>query len=320
MAKKIKDWFIDRFYNKQIQPYIDKYGIDEVRQRLYDGIQPVGYNSAKYRIKRALRGDKVNSSMHRDDIWAEYLQIPKNKRHKVVGVSEVMDSHFKPKNSKENIIYKRIPLLNYEKENLIQDYYKKDRVKSKDKLSRTLGFYFGEHTIDSGFDDIGQYISYYDKWDIAPASGKGNVEDESRGIGKPIEFYDRIYLDDVYNIPKNDRGNPYIAPAIIKAEKKLGGMKKVREKKWIGAALSAVASIAGSEINAAQQNEQLEAQQRQQRLNQNIANTNAYISNMNQVANTNNDWVYDKFRPQFKCGGKRKMKANLGKYKPRFDK
>lgn len=90
----------------------------------------------------------------------------------------------------------------------------------------------------------------------------------------------------------------------------------MRKKKWIGAAISAVGTIANAFINSANQNKQ----SRLQEINENINNANTYISNMNQLANTNNDWAYDKFRPTFKCGGKRRMKASLGKYKSRFGK
>lgn len=94
----------------------------------------------------------------------------------------------------------------------------------------------------------------------------------------------------------------------------------MRKKKWIGAAISAVGTIANAFINSANKRKQAEEQIREQRLNKNIENTNTYINNLNQLANTNNDWAYDKFRPTFKCGGKRRMKASLGKYKSRFGK
>ena len=40
-------------------------------------------------------------------------------------------------------------------------------------------------------------------WDLSPDSKGG--EDKSLGIGKPIHIYDRIYLDDYFNIPKENR-------------------------------------------------------------------------------------------------------------------
>lgn len=94
----------------------------------------------------------------------------------------------------------------------------------------------------------------------------------------------------------------------------------MRKKKWIGAAISAVGTLANAFINSANQNRQLRLQEEQRLLNENINKTNTHISNMNQLANTDNGWAYDKFRPTFKCGGKRRIKASLGKYKSRFDK
>jgi len=53
------------------------------------------------------------------------------------------------------------------------------------------------HFVTPGKDARGNYISYYDKWDINPAS---NLEkkDIKTDFGKPVELYDRIYYKD-YN-------------------------------------------------------------------------------------------------------------------------
>ena len=97
-------------------------------------------------------------------------------------------------------------------------------------------------------------------------------------------------------------------------------MKKVRQKKVLGAVISGIGSIVGSSIQAHNQRILAQEQQDAQTLLQNQQNVANQLTNMNQLANTNNDWAYDKFRPIFKCGGKRRMKASLGKYKSRFDK
>ena len=102
-------------------------------------------------------------------------------------------------------------------------------------------------------------------------------------------------------------------------------MKKVKQKKMLGATLigagiSAISSLIGTAINNNNQRSQVEAQQRKENINNNITNANNYMNNLNQVINADTDWAYDKFRPTFKCGGKRRLKANLGKYKSRFDK
>ncbi len=48
----------------------------------------------------------------------------------------------------------------------------------------------GTFTLTEGKDEHGQYISYYDKWDLdMTAEGEGGL------LGKPFEIYDRIYYD-----------------------------------------------------------------------------------------------------------------------------
>lgn len=69
------------------------------------------------------------------------------------------------------------------------------------------------------FDDKGDFISIYDEWDYNPSVQGGfkplnKIIDAATG-GKPFIVYDRIYLDDYYDIPEAFRGNPYIAPAIL---------------------------------------------------------------------------------------------------------
>lgn len=103
-------------------------------------------------------------------------------------------------------------------------------------------------------------------------------------------------------------------------QKKLGGMKKVRQKKVIGGIVSAVGSIASSIINSHNQAKSQREQQEANILAQNQENTALKIANMNQLANNDLTWVYDRFKPSFRCGGKKRIKANLGKYKPRFGK
>lgn len=152
-------------------------------------------------------------------------------------------------------------------------------------------------------------------------------------FGSPLFNYSRggvteyDYVKDGHYPSKNYVVSRYVGtPELIKQwteeynQKRLGGMRKVRKKKFIGGILSAVGSIASAAIQSAQQRKQLEEQQAAQRLAQNQTNANAYISNMNTIANQDTSSFYDKFKPSFRCGGKKRMKANLGKYKPRFDK
>lgn len=50
----------------------------------------------------------------------------------------------------------------------------------------------GNHTISLGMDEMGHYLSYYDRWDLSESiEGYGGI------AGKPFEIYDRIYYDSI---------------------------------------------------------------------------------------------------------------------------
>jgi len=51
------------------------------------------------------------------------------------------------------------------------------------------------HFVTPGKDARGEYISYYDKWDINPLSGLEKIGIHTE-FGKPIDIYDRIYYKD----------------------------------------------------------------------------------------------------------------------------
>ncbi len=223
-----------------------------IRRRMYDNIHPQYYDDFVNRATKALttsdpyKGENHNYgepgmsySDHRDDIFATYLQIPEDKRHKT-NSPKVEDSPYKPTVGGENKQYKRIELSPEERDALIIEAMKPDG----ERVSPVLQTYFGPHTVGHGTDESGEYVSYYDRWDLNPnfgASadsekqpklfkwifGKKNGEDISRGIGKPIDFYDRIYLNEHYGVPQPNL-NPdeyfggWIRPAYIGAEQKTG--------------------------------------------------------------------------------------------------
>lgn len=258
--KTIKDRIVDYYFNKTFNPYIENLGVEEVRRRLYDNIVPISYVDYKRRLKSALNGETSNydkalskyrdDSRLRDNIWAEYLQIPENERHNYEDATKISESNYSPtKTTNNNIDYKKIDLSPEEIESLIErgisggydltkfgEQHKPtlfESRKTRDKIygendpleigenrvSETLAGYFGPHTIGRGLDpQRGEYVSYYDKWDLAPYKVYG--EDESHGIGKPIEFYDRIYLNDYYGVNPEFDGyyGGYIQPAVVTGE------------------------------------------------------------------------------------------------------
>ncbi len=51
----------------------------------------------------------------------------------------------------------------------------------------------GDFKLSKGQDEKGNYISYYDFWDL----GGSGAEDENGLLGKPFEIYDRVYYDPI---------------------------------------------------------------------------------------------------------------------------
>ncbi len=231
MAKKhrsLKDIIIDYAINNMIEDI----PIDTVRKRLYDRVIPVSYENAYFRFKNAInkKSPVYNADRNflayikRDDIWANYLQIPESERRNEYNslTYKVINSQYSPTIGSKGD-YKTLTNINdfyphiiHEAKNKSVRGITKDGVNvgehgplnfGQSKVSKVLGDFFGPHLISRGLDPKrGEYISFYDKWDLSPI-GNSNASDESSGIGKPIEFYDRVYLDDYYGIPKKYRKN-----------------------------------------------------------------------------------------------------------------
>ena len=75
-----------------------------------------------------------------------------------------------------------------------------------------------DFTVGRGRDNKGEYVSYYDLWDISPY--RISNKDQSFGIGKPFEVYDRIYLDDFYGVPDKYKGGNYIPEIVVTGKRK----------------------------------------------------------------------------------------------------
>lgn len=190
---------------------------DTIRNRLYQNLYPIGYDNVVKQFQEAVKNNKTDyrvPEMFRDDIFAQYLGIPENKRR---GISKIRQSKYKPTIGTEHDKYYSLPLLESEKDLIINDamnYTPNGRRRiapplqtGQNKLSNALSHYLGQHTIGKGIDpNKGNYISYYDKWDLSPFPGTG---DQSGGIGTPVNIYDRIYLDDYYDVDSSARRGTY---------------------------------------------------------------------------------------------------------------
>lgn len=209
--------------------------IDTVRERLYNNLIPVSYRTNdKYpwtRARDAIVNNEKESlekfderqragALARDEIYAQYLHIPKNKRR---GIGfELKDSKYKPTLNDKGEHYYSINfgededkvrgaiINNAMKTSAVlddgidadgySDFYNlpgllPNQVKSSIVLNDLLGW----HRVGRGIDPKkGDYVSYWDRWDLTPIGRTG--EDQSMGIGTPVNIYDRIYLDDYYGV------------------------------------------------------------------------------------------------------------------------
>lgn len=95
-------------------------------------------------------------------------------------------------------------------------------------------------------------------------------------------------------------------------------MKKVRQKKFIGAAIGLVGSLAASAINANSQKRMMDAQLAAQERQMNRQEHLQDMAYKNALLNQDMSAHYDKFNPIFKMGGKRVKKCKLGTFKDRF--
>lgn len=200
---------------------------DTIRHRLYNNLIPRGYYNALQRVHDAVVENKQETGKDsflepRDDIFAEYLQIPKTERNLRPSSYRLYTSAYKPKNAEKDN-YFGLNLHSNDRDKLYEAiYHRKVGLFNKNKplkvgenaVAHYLLEPLGNHTIGRGKDEKGEYMSYYDLWDVAPFTNKG---DESQGIGKPVPIYDRIYLDDYFDLPQE--GATYLPEILVQANK-----------------------------------------------------------------------------------------------------
>ena len=226
-----RDLLGDVIMKNNIQDAIDSLGIDEVRRRLYRGFSPIGYDNPYERFKSAMsnkeerrKGDELVN-----DIWAEYLQIPKEERYKPASQFVVESGDVSPNAINNKINHTLTPFRKHLLSDIMRIGEKLNigKIQTCDSKLFKKGhglrpFEFRNFTIGRGRDNKGDYVSYYDLWDLNPLPLKGIITNgkdafEETGVGTPIDFYDKIYLDDYYELNEEDKGNPWITPSIVTA-------------------------------------------------------------------------------------------------------
>lgn len=251
----------------------DNYGwdaIDYTRRKLYDNVIPFGYNNPLQRVYNGVVLDKkeqydpayrVSSDTAEtlDDIWGQYLSIPKNKRHKIHSSNGIVRSAG-PDNKEYWQLKNLDPIIDEVVntglgwEERVQKipgespwvYYHHEPIKLGERVqSKTQNQILGEYQIGRGFDNRGEYLYYQDTWDINPfqkttnqygqdkPNDDGLVQkvfraiapkngDATFGIGTPVNIFGKIYLDDIYGVPKPTHAT-YLPEVTVYGNKKSDG-------------------------------------------------------------------------------------------------
>ena len=228
--------------------YVPQNNID-INSRLYNNLSPIGYEDlsrvpkAIFLNKPDIYHNKMKDMPVLDEIYAQYLGIPEENRH---FNKRLEKSKYKPTQGGENVTYYKLPQKTVDGRTILGDDHRysgssntfvdtmvfdatyMNPGKNKQQLNTELGYY----TVGRGRDNKGDYVSYYDKWDINPFSGRLQnntvfpknirkmLKDINLDFGVPVNIYDRIHFDDYYGVQGGDRGGHYLPEVIITGERK----------------------------------------------------------------------------------------------------
>ncbi len=226
-AKDIKDNFTlntdslrDRFY-KHFDPY-SSYTNEGIERAINLVVGGPDYAKRKYpEDKLYIEGAQ---SPFEDAVWGTYLGIPKeNRKYK----TSLKESEYKPtRGAEDNTTYYTVPINDATKRLLVDEGSKLD-FNQNANTKALFDYNMGTSTVGKGVDNKGEYISYYDIWDVNPLHGDyvnntlktdhpilshlipDNGKDSFRGITNPVSFYDRIYLDDYYGVDSSAKEGEY---------------------------------------------------------------------------------------------------------------
>lgn len=213
----------NRFY-RHFDPY-SAYTDDAIKRAFNLAVGGPDYAKRKY-PKDVWGGTQYTEgaqSPFDDAVWGTYLNIPLKDRKYKTGLTE---SKYKPTVGEGSERYYTVPISNETKKELVYEGSKLG-FNQNTNTKALFGYNMGTSTIGRGIDDKGEYVSYYDKWDINPLHGdyvSNNLKehypvisrllpkdgsDAFRGFTTPVSFYDRIYLDDYYGIKSSLGSDEY---------------------------------------------------------------------------------------------------------------
>lgn len=159
-----------------------------IEKRLEKNIYPYSYDNLISRTFNAVVRNKPEEGLNREDLYttrkdAFNLYNGKPQKYNTFSVSSYKPSVQKNSNSIYYSINNRDEMFDKVSGSL-SDYFNNNKITKgrkivqEDKINEVMGKY----TMSSGSDQRGDYVSYYDLWDLSPAN-----------FGKPFEVYDRFY-------------------------------------------------------------------------------------------------------------------------------
>lgn len=198
--------------------------VEDIKSALLHAVSPLPIpESNKHFGKAGIENGIGSATIQRLDAWRMYLGLPQN--NGTFGISS-----FQPSKGTDNKVYYKInnfvnllsksPTVTADPKQtlpvLIRDVksWKDGTGMSRPERDDWAGV-MGEFRFSLGKDERGNYLAYYDKWDLDPSNPNSklpafggrplsskiaNAEQEvaataAKHIGKPFEIYDRIYYD-----------------------------------------------------------------------------------------------------------------------------
>ena len=240
-----------------------------LRKKLYNNIEPFGYNDIGSRLINGIVFNKNEHSNFKgdysdperapaqyqtiDNIWGEYLHIPEKERR-------YSNGKYKIKNNGNGTF--SLPFKSMEDIMLT--------VNSNNPLlwgqrGKALNSVVGEYDVHRGYDKNGDYLKYIDHWRINPYDVKEDKEygqdnnsllkwyfkgkdDVSFGLGTPVEIQGKYYLDDIYNVKGKNRGGHYLPEIVVTGKKKQSGKMNTMKQFKKGGQIRKMQTAAGGPI------------------------------------------------------------------------
>ena len=216
-----------------------------LRKRLYNNIEPFGYNDVGSRLIDAIVLNKNEHDNFKgnysdpekvpavyqtvNDLWREYLHIPEEE-------GMYSNGKYKIKNNGNGTF--SLPFESMK--DIMQAVNSSNKPLLWGQRGKLGNSVVGEYDVHRGYDKNGDYLKYIDHWRINPYDVKKDKEygqddnsllkwyfkgkdDASFGLGTPVEIQGKYYLDDIYNVKGKDRGGHYLPEVVVTGKKKQGG-------------------------------------------------------------------------------------------------